>query len=132
MIKKLRQRKLVGNNIGEEKQEKLTKNKRKTVRMLLAIVIWYFIITIPYYVFIFVEIFILKIDAKTDCKRGKTSVQTFVILGLFYLGSLCVNPFIICYYNPDFRQEVIRIFGLEKFMKTKVTDEMKTLETTSS
>ena len=133
VIKKLRERKLIGNMVTTEKQEKMSKNKRKTVKMLLAIVIWYFLITIPYYVFIFVEIFIQRIDPKTACSRPKmASLQSFLILGFFYLGSLCVNPFIICYFNPDFRQEVCRLFNLEKFMKTKATDELKTIETTSS
>ena len=132
VIAKVRMRKLIGNTVNTDKGEKLAKGKRKTIQMCIAIVIWYFTITIPYYIFIFVEIFIQKVDPQLECSHDKTqSIASFIILGFFYLGSLCVNPFIICYYNPDFRQEVCSIFHLERFMKIKA-DELQTFETTSS
>ncbi len=132
VIVKIRERKVVGTSTITDKKKKLQKNKRKTVEMLLAIVIWYFLITTPYYTFIFVEVFVKNLDTSSDCNSEKQfPIHKFFVLGFFYLGSLCVNPFIICWYNCDFKEEVVRIFNLQKFIKTRNPAEI-TLETTST
>jgi len=131
VIKKIRERKIIGNTNITDKARKLRKNKRKTVEMLLAIVIWYFLITTPYYSFIFVEVFVQNLDTSSVCKDEKPfPIHKFIILGLFYLGSLCINPFIICWYNPDFKGEVTRLLNLQRFIKPRNSAEL-TLETTS-
>ncbi|XP_054167140.1 G-protein coupled receptor 83-like [Oppia nitens] len=131
VIQKVRDRQLVGNTVMARRAETLIKNKRRTIDMLLAIVIMYSIVTTPYYLFIFNETFIRKVDPREDCRREESaSIYKFIFLGFFYFGSLCVNPFIICWYNHDFRNEICRKFGLQTVLQSTGADNI-TDETTS-
>ncbi|XP_054167152.1 G-protein coupled receptor 83-like [Oppia nitens] len=130
VIQKIRDRQLVGNTVIARRAETLIKNKRRTIDMLLGIVIWYVTVTTPYYLFIFYETFIKMVDPREDCRREESaSIYKFLFIGFFYFGSLCVNPILICWYNHDFRNEIWRIFGLDKF---RTTGSDMNSETTSS
>lgn len=118
VIRKVRQRKIIGNSLSVAKSQQMTKSKRRTTEMLIALVTCYFIITIPVYIIMFIRSFVSKMDESDICdERKKPSAGAYFIAWTFCLGSILVNPFIIFYYNPDFKREVIRILRLERVIR---------------
>ena len=119
VIRKVRERKIIGNSTSA-KTEQMNKNKRRTTDMLIALVTCYFIITIPVYAIMFVRSFFVKMEESDICnEHKKPAVWAYFIAWVFCLGSILVNPFIILYYNPDFKQEMIRILHLERVAPTE-------------
>ncbi len=115
VIKKLRQINLTKKRIQANNIENFEHQKRNTIKMLLSIVIWYFLISTPLNLYIFVQKYIFKFDLLSYCDPNKQiPIRLFILMGIYVFGCICVNPFIICYYNSDFRDEAILFLKINK------------------
>ncbi len=115
VIKKLRQRNLIKKRIQVNNIENSKHQKRNTIKMLLAIVIWYFLISTPVYLYVFLQKYIFKFDLYSYCDPNKQiPIRLYILMGIYVSGCICVNPFIICYYNCDFRDEAILFLKFKK------------------
>lgn len=74
--------------------------RRRTIKMLIAIVISYYLLNIP--VFLMVKLSVITQQQQMLCDQATTGIITTVFIQM-YLLSTCVNPFIICYFNPVFK-----------------------------
>ena len=132
VIKNIRQRKLVGRTVAEERDVQLRKNKRKTTQMLIALTVWNFIVSVPIYGIVVIKILFFSNDFENRCTNDyKITTASYIFARLFFLGSIMINPFIIFYYNSDFKFEAYRILKLKKFANSG-DNELQTVETASS
>ena len=119
VIRRILERKQIGTNVSDERHESFCKKKRNTIKMLVVILLFYFLFAMPIYIYAIVRAFLQNFNAAMICDPNKiTSFEFHVIAGFFYLGSICINPFVIFYYNPDFRRELFRILYFDKFSFT--------------
>ena len=132
VIRNIRQRKLIGRTVAETRDVQLKKNKRKTTEMLIALTALYFIVSLPIYCILLFKILFRSMEFYNRCTENfKIPIEAYVFFGLFFLGIILINPFIILYYNSDFKNEAFMILKLNKFVKSRDT-ELQTFETVSS
>ena len=130
VIAKVRARKLVGKTVNLQRGDQLNRTKRKSSGMLIGLVTGYFVTTIPYFIYVFVDVVLLKTNLALKCGNPDYKpVLVFNIASIYYTGSVVVNPIIIFYFNPDFRQELFRIFRFKRKEKLDNVVEVKTVET---
>ena len=121
VISKLNDRQIVGNKVdSDESQEQFKRNKKRTVHMLIATLVFYYLLCSPIYGNFLISYFIVPIFPK-DC--GPSTHEPFYYLIAYFLSvtSICVNPMIYCHYNADFRGEAKRIFN---WITRKDTEEL--------
>ena len=136
VIRKRRKRKLSKRrksvNSYRNRNKQLTRNKRKTTEMLIALIAWYFIISVPIYVISMVKVLLQTKDIRHRCAQDyELPPDVLMFSVLFFIGSILVNPFIILYYNPDCKQEAYRILKLNNFVKSRNDHELHTFDTAS-
>ena len=80
-----------------------TERKNRTNKILVAIVAVFVICWLPW------NLFSLITEFQRDLMRGKHFKFLDLLLKLFAMSSVCVNPFLYCWLNDNFRREVDNI-----------------------
>jgi hypothetical protein len=133
VVKKVKERKVIGGQVSEERQTELKKNKRKTTEMLIALVTWYFIISVPFYLMGLIKIFFLPKKLENRCTEDYVfPIETYAIAGVFLVGCVLINPFIIFHYNPDFKLEAYRVLRMKKREEQSKDTHLQEIETGST
>ena len=76
-------------------------NRKQVIKMLITILISYYVLIMP--ISILVQYSFVSEKKSLICERDESEFNLQSFLYLIFLMSTCVNPFIICYFNPVFK-----------------------------
>ena len=110
-------------SVTQDKKQSLDKHKRKTIKMLIVVVVLFALAWLPTHIMHFLKFYTNIIPLE----KGKCNSSTFYTL-CYWLGisSCSYNVFIYCYFNSDFRLEAIRYWNMIfPFWKITAKDQNK-------
>ena len=99
--------------------QKKRKQVIQTVKMLVAILTTYFLLSLPVSMVINIEFF--RSGHRNTCK-----LESHKLLLIMSTLANIVNPFILCYYNSIFKQQTLQIFCCQA--RTVQIDSSKSVE----
>lgn len=123
VICKVYNRKMVG--IKRDAQlEKEEKAKKRTISMLIVMTVVFIGLNTPIYLTMLLDVFY---PSMLSCNGEEPSVH-FLFFRFLCVLSTIVNPFILAYFNVEFRDEVVKLF--KSLSEIFSSDDDKGLETT--
>ncbi|KAI1291829.1 Substance-K receptor [Halotydeus destructor] len=106
VIKKIQQRKLVG-QFSQEKTCQRDEAKMRTTYMLIATVIAYVVLCSPIYSVNFIDHFVVKL--LPECTAATEEPFWYLIVYFCAVSSTAVNPIIFCYFNLEIRKQFTNV-----------------------
>lgn len=95
-------------------KQEVIKEKRGTTQMLIVLIAWHFIVALPVCILAWIKVLLQTLDIRNRCAQEYVMPPEMIVFtGLYFLGSIVVNPFIILYYNPDCKQEAYKLLKVK-------------------
>lgn len=128
IIKRMRQMDQIMKNrqsVNQLTNQSKMNTRNQTIKMLITILISYYVLTLPIF---FLVKYSTLMNSDLICKRTKSDFSGLTIVLITYQMATCVNPFIICYFNPIFRSQARTLFQEETRRAPRRPDSITTVE----
>lgn len=112
VVRKIRAKKLSPEYRTEHTLNAMKQSKRHTTEMLIAIVIVYIISWLPIFIIVAVER-VMNPIAETCTANTEQPIYLHLAF-ICFVSSICVNPFVYCYFNQIFKEEFWTILRTTK------------------
>ena len=100
--------------VTQSQSQRLTDKKRRRIIMLILIVSIFALCWLPLNIYYLVIDFnIMNLMQSSQFKQVKN--QVFLICHWFAMSSVCYNPFVYCWLNEEFKNEVKKVWKFMKF-----------------
>ncbi|XP_054168922.1 G-protein coupled receptor 83-like [Oppia nitens] len=105
-----------GLNRNSSKQKLFNRNKKRTIKMLMTVVVVFAVSWFPTHLELFLTVFINDIPVHNQSMTTTATIDEcksifYMIFNWLEISSCFYNVFIYCYFNHDFRSEAIRYWN---------------------
>ncbi|XP_054168925.1 G-protein coupled receptor 83-like [Oppia nitens] len=105
-----------GLNTNSGKQKLFNRNKKRTIKMLMTVVLVFAVSWFPTHLELFLTAFIYDIPVHNQSMTTTDTIDEcksifYMIFNWLEISSCFYNVFIYCYFNHDFRSEAIRYWN---------------------
>ncbi|KAI1283154.1 Substance-K receptor [Halotydeus destructor] len=97
------------------------KETKQLTKMLILIVVFYFLLGSPVYLMILIDSFSISI-LPDNCGAGVSQPAYYMVSYWMAASSNCINPFIYCKYGPEFREELKMLFCRQEVVERIAED----------
>ena len=99
--------------VTQIQSQRLTDKKRRRIVMLILIVSIFALCWLPLNIYyLIIDFNFMNLMESTQFKRVKN--QIFLICHWFAMSSVCYNPFVYCWLNDEFKNEVRKVWNFIK------------------